>query len=121
MTGIFSSFVCTGATELFFVACDMPFIGTEVIELIKKKFHGQDAVIPVHQGLPHALLGIYSRQIVPVLERRMRQNRKAMWDLSQEISAELIPEREISEADPEGRSFVNINTLEEFRDIIIPG
>jgi molybdopterin-guanine dinucleotide biosynthesis protein A len=42
-----------------------------------------------------------------------------MWDLLQEISAELIAEREISEADPEGRSLLNINTPEELRDLTI--
>ena len=119
MTGIYSSFICTGAPELFFVACDMPFIKAEVVELIKEKFRGQDAVVPVNKGQPQALLGIYSRRVMPALEQRLKQNRKAMWDLLQEISAELIAEREISEVDPEGRSLVNINTPEELRDLII--
>jgi molybdopterin-guanine dinucleotide biosynthesis protein A len=119
MIGIYSSLISTGAPELFFVACDMPFIKTEVVELIKKKFHGQDAVLPKNKGLPQALLGIYSQRVVPALEQRIAQNRMAMWDLLQEIAVQFIPEQEISAVDPEERSFVNINTLEEYRNLIV--
>jgi molybdopterin-guanine dinucleotide biosynthesis protein A len=119
ISGIYSSFISTGAPELFFMACDMPFIKPEVIELIKLKFHGQDAVLPVHKGLPQPLLGIYSRRIVPQLAKRIQQNMKAMWDLLQGITAQFIPEQEMLRVDPEGRSFVNINTLEEYRNLIV--
>jgi len=101
------------------MACDMPFIKSEVIELIKQKFHGQDAVLPMHKGLPQPLLGIYSRRIVPQLAERIQQNKKAMWDLLQGITVQLIPEQEMLRVDPEGRSFVNINTLEEYRNLIV--
>jgi len=119
MSGIYSSFVSTGASELFFMACDMPFIKPEVIALIKKKFQGQDAVLPMHKGLPQPLLGIYSERLLPQLAERLRQNKKAMWDLLQGITVQLIPEEEMLRVDPEGRSFVNINTLEEYRNLVI--
>ena len=118
ITGIYSSFISTGAPELFFMACDMPFIKAEVIELIKEKFHGQDAVLPMLKGLPQPLLGIYSRRLIPQLAERIEQNTKAMWDLLQGITVQFIPEQEILQADPEGISFVNINTPEEYRNLI---
>jgi molybdopterin-guanine dinucleotide biosynthesis protein A len=49
----------------------------------------------------------------------MRQDRRALWDLVRDISVEYIPEEEISAVDPEGRSFVNINTREEYRNLTI--
>jgi len=119
ITGIYSSFISTGAPELFFMACDMPFIEAEVIELIKKKFHGQDAVLPMHKGLPQPLLGIYSRRLIPQLAERIQQNKRALWDLLQGITVQFVSEQEVLRADPEGRSFVNINTLEEYRNIIV--
>ena len=118
ITGIYSSFISTGAPELFFMACDMPFIKAEVIELIKEKFHGQDAVLPMLKGLPQPLLGIYSRRLIPQLAERIEQNTKAMWDLLQGITVQFIPEQEILQADPEGISFVNVNTPEEYRNLI---
>ncbi|NJD57158.1 MAG: molybdenum cofactor guanylyltransferase [Nitrospirae bacterium] len=120
MTGIYSSLVSTGASELFFAACDMPFIEGDVIELIKGQFCGQDAVLAADKGVPQPLLGIYSRRLIPELERRLNQNRKAMWDLLPDIAVDLVPERAMSAVDPEGRSFMNFNTVEEYRDLIIP-
>ena len=119
MAGMYSCFIRTGSRELFFAACDMPFIRVEVIELIKKRFRGQDAVLPMRKGMPEPLLGVYSARVVPVLVDRMRQNRRALWDLLQDIGVEYIPEQEMTAVDPEGRSFININTLEEYKDLIV--
>ena len=119
MTGIYSSFVGTASRELFFVACDMPFIKKEVVELIRKTFRGQDAVLPIYRGVPQPLLAAYSHNVLPVLESLMKGNKRALWDLLKVIAAEYIPEKEISAADHEGRSFININTLEEYRDHVV--
>jgi len=119
ISGIYSSFISTGAPELFFMACDMPFIKPEVIEVIKKKFHEQDAVLPMHKGLPQPLLGIYSRRLVPELVERIQQKKMAMWDLLRGITVQFVPEEEMLRADPEGKSFVNINTLEEYRNLSV--
>ncbi len=119
ISGIYSSFVSTGASELFIMACDMPFIKSEVIDLIVNKFDAQDAVIPMHKGLLQPLLGIYSRCLVPRLAARIRQHNKAMWDLVKGMKVQVVPEEEILRVDPEGRSFVNINTHEEYRNLIV--
>lgn len=119
ISGIYSSFISTGAPELFFMACDMPFIKPEVIEVIKKKFHEQDAVLPMHKGLPQPLLGIYSRRLVPKLAERIQQKKMAMWDLLRGITVQFVPEEEMLRVDPEGKTFVNINTLEEYRNLSV--
>ena len=119
MVGIYSSLVCTGAPELFVAACDMPFIKAEVVELITGKYHGQDALLPLFQGRPQPLLGIYSHHGAAVMKERIGRTRKALWDLLQEMAVQYIHEEEIAAADPEGRSFVNINTLEEYKELII--
>jgi len=119
MVGIYSSLVCTKATELFVVACDMPFIKAEVVELITGRYHGQEVLLPMFQRRPQPLLGIYSHHVAAVMKERIGHNRKALWDLLQEVTVEYINEQDIEAADPEGRSFVNINTLEEYKDLII--
>ena len=117
MSGIYSALISTEAPELFVAACDMPFIRDEVVELIVKRYHGQAALLPVFQGRPQPLLGIYSQGIASAMEERIRHDRKALWDLLGEKRVEYIGEDEVMEADPEGRSFVNINTLEEYRKL----
>jgi molybdenum cofactor guanylyltransferase len=119
MTGMYSALVSTGATELFIAACDMPFIQAGVLELIMRNFQGQHAVLPIFEGRPQPLFGIYSASLQEAMKEHIMRNRKAMWDLLQEIQPALIPEDEVRAADPEGKTFININTLEEYRNLVV--
>jgi molybdopterin-guanine dinucleotide biosynthesis protein A len=119
MTGIYSAFVCTGARELFVVACDMPFIKGKVIEVIIGRYHGQDAVIPLHQGRPEPLFAVYSGRAQNLMGKMLQQGRRSLRDLLEELDAYYIDEHEILRQDPEGTSFVNINTLEEYRALAV--
>jgi len=116
LTGIFSALISTGAPELFVAACDMPFITDDMINLIKDSYKGQDAVIPVFNGIPQPLLGIYSNKIKDLMEERIGFKGRAMRDLlCDDIDVYYIPEKEVLTVDPEGRSFVNINTREDLK------
>jgi molybdopterin-guanine dinucleotide biosynthesis protein A len=119
MTGIYSSLVSTGAAELFVAACDMPFIQAGVLELIMRNFEGQHAVLPLFEGRHQPMFGIYSTSVQEAMKEHIMQNRMAMWDLLQKIRPVFIPEAEVRAADPEGKTFININTLEEYRDLVI--
>jgi len=119
LTGVYSSLASIGEGELFVAACDMPFIQAGVLELILRKFAGQQAVIPVFEGRPQPLLGIYSASAQDTMKEHLMQNRLSMRDLLQNIDTALVPEEEIRAADPEGKTFININTLEEYRNLII--
>ena len=115
LTGIFSALACTGAPELFVTACDMPFISDEVINLIKNSYKDQDAVIPVFYGGPQPMLGVYSNKIKDLMEKRIKDKKRAMRDLLYDINVYYIQEQEVLRVDPEGRSFVNINTREDLQ------
>jgi molybdopterin-guanine dinucleotide biosynthesis protein A len=119
MIGIYSSLVSTGAAKLFVAACDMPFIQAGVLELIMRNFQGQQAVLPIYEQRPQPLLGIYSAGLQEAMRKHIMQRRKAMWDLLKEIRPAFIPEEEVRAADPDGRTFININTLEEYKNLVI--
>jgi molybdopterin-guanine dinucleotide biosynthesis protein A len=115
MTGIFSALACAGAPELFVTACDMPFISDEVINLVKNSYKGQDAVIPVFRGNIEPLIGVYSNRIKDQMEETIKSERMAIRDLLHDINVYYIQEQEVLKVDPEGRSFMNINTKEDLQ------
>jgi len=117
LTGIFSVLSCTGVPEIFVAACDMPFISDDVVGLIKKSYRGQDAVIPVYNGNPQPLPGIYSRAVKDVIEDRIISKSRAMRDLLKDIDVYYVREQEVLKVDPEGKSFTNINTREDLKQI----
>ncbi len=118
VAGIYSSLYSTGAQELFVVACDMPFIRGDVISLIVNAYREHEVVLPRYAGKPEALLGIYPCSVLPVLRDRLARGRLSLWDLDSDLSPQYVSEEEVADVDPEGRSFVNVNTLAEYRDLM---
>jgi molybdopterin-guanine dinucleotide biosynthesis protein A len=120
---------------LFVAACDMPFLKYELIRCIRDTWmqmeknsqkgtgdilrplpvKGQDALIPCFDGRPQPLLGIYSKSIVEKLESSVRQGSRSLRHFLNELNVHYINEDVVRAIDPEGRSFVNINTLEDYQ------
>ncbi len=125
MTGILSLLAATGDESVFIVACDMPYINKELIRYIVdcSKRHGArskvqaDAVMPVFRGRPEPLLGIYSRSAIMVLEEEVRKGKRGIQETLTKLNVLYIPDEEVRRIDPEGLSFVNINTLNDYERI----
>lgn len=125
MTGILSLLAATGDESVFVVACDMPFIKEELIRYVincydrhAAGYRGQaDAVIPVFRGRPEPLLGIYSRSAFTVLEEEVRKGKGGIQETLAKLNVLYIPDEEVRRIDPEGLSFVNINTLNDYERI----
>ncbi|MBI5204733.1 MAG: molybdenum cofactor guanylyltransferase [Nitrospirae bacterium] len=121
IAGIFSVLSNTG-DDIFVTACDMPFIKPELVSLLVARCalgeENWDAVIPVFEGRPQPLLGIYSKNIPGVIEKRLRKELRSLRDMLTELKVLYIKEEEVREVDPEGRSFININTMEDFKKAV---
>lgn len=123
-TGILSALLSAG-DDIFVIGCDMPFVKKEIIRLIyneyiKKSLEARkyDAVIPVYDGKQQPLLGIYSKNIISTIQRQIKKGMKGMRDLLTELNVFYIKEEEVREIDPEGRSFININTIEDYKKAV---
>ncbi|MEW6215397.1 MAG: molybdenum cofactor guanylyltransferase [Nitrospirota bacterium] len=116
MTGILSVLIATEASELFVIACDMPFIEPELIRYIVDKWAERwDAVIPIFDKKPQPLLGIYSKRIAGIMEESIKHGERSLRGFLKKIDVLYIGEEEVRAIDPEGRSFVNINTIEDYK------
>lgn len=123
MTGLFSVLAATGADSVFVIACDMPFVKKELIIYMKERFEvlsssqGIDAMIPFFKGEMEPLVGIYTSSLTVRLEEALRAGEKGLYAFLRKLNTLYIDEKEIKDIDPEGLSFVNINTLEDYERI----
>jgi molybdopterin-guanine dinucleotide biosynthesis protein A len=116
MTGIYSALTVPGVIAVFVSACDMPFINVILIQyLIGQWKFGIDAVIPVYRNKPEPLFGIYSSNITGIMEESIRNGQMSLQNFLGRINVLYIDEEDVRRRDPEGRSFVNINTLEDYQ------
>ena len=115
MTGILSALITLKETEIFVAACDMPFIKPELIRYIVGRWTDRwEAVIPIFNGKPQPLLGIYSKKLIPKMEESIRNRRRGLREFLNTREVHYIEEEKVREIDQEGRSFVNINTIQDY-------
>lgn len=116
MTGIYSVLINPEINDIFVIGCDMPFIKKKLIQFILSKWDKEwDSVVPLFNSKPQPLLGIYSKRILTKMEIAINNNQRGLMDFLCKINVLLIKEGEVKDIDPDGRSFVNINTLKEFK------
>jgi len=115
MTGILSALIALNEPEIFVTACDMPFIKPGLIRYMIGRWADRlEALIPIFDGKPQPLLGMYSKKLVPKMEKSIRTQKRSLGKFLNTIEVHYIKEEEVRKIDPEGRSFVNINTMQDY-------
>jgi molybdopterin-guanine dinucleotide biosynthesis protein A len=116
MTGIYSILAFPDVSEIFVTACDMPYVNVILIQYLVKEWENKwDALIPVYADKPEPLFGIYSKRIVRKMEGSIKSGKRSLHEFLRRINVLYVSEEEVRRRDPEGKSFVNINTVEDFQ------
>ncbi len=107
------SFVCAG---------DMPFVDFRVVDLLFEKANGHDAALPKWEDRKfEPLHSVYSKKLISEIEKAFEKGRCSVLTPVFEMQDVVFVEiSEIREIDPELRTFVNINTIEDIKSIIGP-
>ncbi|MEC4684355.1 MAG: molybdenum cofactor guanylyltransferase [Nitrospirota bacterium] len=118
MGGIFSALVNSRTDRIFVAACDMPFLNPSLIRYLSGISTNADMVVcSFREGL-HPLLGLYGKGILSPLETHLREGAIGLQRFIRDLNAHIVEEEEIKKIDPEGVSFVNINTIGDFNKFI---
>jgi molybdenum cofactor guanylyltransferase len=95
------------------LSCDIPLISTaileEIIDIYQENF---DAAVVVNNGRVHPLIGLYSKEIKPMLKKSIEENDLKMMHLLSKIKHQYI-EIEATKSD----AFRNINSLVELQEL----
>jgi molybdopterin-guanine dinucleotide biosynthesis protein A len=112
--GIYTAVVLSPTEHVFCAACDMPFIGKEVVEhLIRLAGEGCDAVVPRIGGELEPLCALYSRNVRSVVERDLDCGVRRIKTTLSSLRVRVVEEEELIALDPELNTFFNINTPED--------
>jgi molybdopterin-guanine dinucleotide biosynthesis protein A len=122
--GILSVLAATQEDSIFVVACDMPFISEKLIRSMVASFESQksgpaqaDALIPVFEGKKEPLFGIYAKNVIEPIEGMVPTGEKRLIAMLDKVKVRYFADEEVRAVDPEGKSFVNINTMEDYQRI----
>ena len=116
LMGIYSGISSSESEYNIVVACDMPFLNAELLAYQMELAPGYDAVVPAFGKLIEPLHAVYSRKLLPVMEKLIREDERRIRTLFDRAAVRYVTEKEISRFDPERRSFINLNTQEQYKE-----
>lgn len=114
MAGVLSGLIASETEWNFLCACDMPLLRTKLIEEMIAVSSGHDAVVPVWREKIQPLCGLYSKRCLPFIQDLLREDHAHCVDLYGRIRTRFFSEMEISRTDPEGLSFMDVDTPADF-------
>jgi molybdopterin-guanine dinucleotide biosynthesis protein A len=113
--GIYSGLYYTETPFAYICGCDMPYIKPELVKALWKLCEGYDATVPVWDDRPQPLCGIYSRDCLESIKTAIDKEQYAVQKLLRSIRTRFVQKEEVMRVDPEGRSFLDIDTLEDYQ------
>jgi len=118
LQGIVAGLECVRGEVAVVVGCDMPFLRPELLALLARRAaEARRPVLPLHGRLPEGLCSAWPRSALGALRARLEAGERAVATTAERLGALLLAPAEYAAADPEGTSFTNVNTPEEFAAI----
>lgn len=131
LTGLHAGLEAAETDLCLVVACDMPLVRTDLLALLVRAIGPFDAAVPYvgDVGVPaptsfatareaglQPLLAAYRRKVLPSLEQLLRQGSLPTSALVSVIRARIVAPEEWRAVDPDGASFLNVNTPDDLME-----
>lgn len=111
LAGIAAGLQVTVAPGTFVCACDMPLLRPALLRLLCVLLAGHDLVIPERDGRLEPLCAVYAPSCLPVIQGMLQTGQRRANAVAGAVRTRILREQEWRESDPEGDSFLSINTL----------
>ncbi len=99
----------------FVTACDVPFLNVALIQSLLSRSADFDVVVPVWLERLQPLHAVYRKNILPVLGQQLEEKKLRPAFLYDKVRTDIVAEAEVRRVDPEGLSFFNVNTPDDYQ------
>lgn len=115
LRGLYSGLLYSPAKFNFLVGCDMPFLQKELISYMARRISRADILIPRTGKFLEPLHAFYSSRCLHSIEKVLREGERKMVSFFPYVEVEYLEREEIAIFDPQGISFFNINTIDDWK------
>jgi molybdopterin-guanine dinucleotide biosynthesis protein A len=116
LTGIHAGLAQCRSPYAFVLPCDAPFIRRALIKLLLTEISAElDVIVPHYNDRLQPLCAIYSKRCIGPIEDQLTRGDMRIIDFFDRINLRIVPSERLRQADPEMRSFINVNTLEALK------
>jgi molybdenum cofactor guanylyltransferase len=119
LTGVHAGLSHARSDYAFVIPCDAPFIRPALIRLMLFELDASpasiDVLVPFHDGRYEPLCAIYSKNCIGPIEDQLKRKDYKIYHFFDQIRLKTLSAERIKSADPEMRSFFNVNTPEAYQ------
>ncbi len=116
--GIYYGLTAAGGEAAFVTSCDSVFLNIDLIAHLLDQLPEHDVVVPHWQGRFQTLHAVYRRSVAPLLADQLAHGQLRPVYLFDKVRLRRVDEDEIRRFDPEGSSFYNMNTPEDYAEAL---
>jgi molybdopterin-guanine dinucleotide biosynthesis protein A len=115
VSGIYHGLRAATKDVCFVTSCDAPFLNLALISHLLSQITDWDVVVPFWQERFQPLHAVYRRSVAPLLHEQLERSELRPISLYPKVRTREISEDEVRRFDPEGLSFLNMNTLQDYQ------
>jgi molybdenum cofactor guanylyltransferase len=116
--GIYYGLKSAGGELSFVTSCDVPFLNASLIAYFMSQIANHDVVVPYWEGRFQPLHAVYRRSVLPLVKEQLDRGELRPIYLFDKVRTRKIDEDEIRRFDPQGLSFLNMNTPADYEEAL---
>jgi len=114
VSGIYHGLRASTKEVCFVTSCDAPFLNPALIAHLLSQISDYDVVVPYWHERFQPLHAVYRASVAPLLKNQLERGELRPILLYNKVRTRNIPDDEIRSHDPEGLSFLNMNSPEDY-------
>lgn len=116
--GLYTALYHAETEHIFVSSCDLPFPNREILLYLCLLRNGFDAVVPKTAHGLEPLFALYAKNCLGPMKALLDSGNFCAYAYYPQIRVRYVQDEEIADFNRDGRSFVNVNTPEDFEKII---
>lgn len=117
LAGLEAALASSRDDTVIVLACDLPFVTTELLAFLLSVAATADAVVPRTDRGYHPLCAVYDRRCLEVVRQRLNRRELAVRALLESLRVRPIESTELTQFGPEARLLANVNTAADLNEI----